>query len=693
MTNRSSRFSCAESCAELWQRMLRIVLLQAVCIAGVNISAHAATDVAIPVAPRPDVRVLIDISGSMKQNDPNNLRRPALAMLVELYPKNARGGIWSFAQSADVLVPLQSVSDGWREAGRRKAAQIGSTGLFTNIPMALERATADLTKADPAYHTSVILMTDGMVDISKVPAENAAATERLFKEIVPKLRARGITVHTVALSKSADREMMQRLAVDTGGFFAVAETPEKLNKAFLQAFDAAAPAEQIPLKDDGFTVDSAIEELTALVFHKPGKPVVLKGPDGHEVSAAGHAENVSWFQGPDFDLVTIKKPAVGQWKLGSTPEPGTRVTIVSNLSLASTRLPESLFINNTASITAALKEQDAVLVRPELLGLATFKAKVQRRGDGKEWGLDLVGNAAAAGKPPVDGYYRAALPMLTEVGIYDIAIDVDGKTFQRSQRQTVAVRENFTVKVESTQTLPPAHSVVLFAQNPEINILATKVTAHIKSGDKNTEQVVAASAERQWVLPIPPSENNARLEVSFEVSGQYLNGDEFTATTQVVAVDDTGGQVVAAEKAAVHDSAAAKPEEHAKPAEHKEEHAKEGHEKAEAPAAEEAKPEEPAADAEPGWKKWALYAGLALGNILVVGLGYLAYRMVMGGSKSKVLTDDEDDDAEVLSADKKSDGKAKAEDKKAPAKAKKSLDDLDLPDDAIDIDPGAGKKK
>ena len=30
-----------------------------------------------------DVRVLIDISGSMRQNDPENLRRPALRMLAE----------------------------------------------------------------------------------------------------------------------------------------------------------------------------------------------------------------------------------------------------------------------------------------------------------------------------------------------------------------------------------------------------------------------------------------------------------------------------------------------------------------------------------------------------------------------------------------------------------------------------------
>lgn len=633
----------------------------------------------IAATTHPDVRVLIDISGSMKQNDPSNLRKPALEMLVQLYPKGSRGGVWSFAQGVDVLVPLQEVSDSWREAGRRKAAQINSVGLFTNIPLALERATADIAKTDPKYHTSVILMTDGMVDISKTPAENAAATERLLKEILPKLRERGITVHTVALSKQADRELMQRLAVDTGGLFAVAETAEKLNKVFLQAFDAAAPSEQVPLKDNQFLVDGSIDELTALIFHKAGKPLVLLTPEGKKLTSASHGDNANWFEGQGFDLITVKKPATGSWKVDSELEAGSRVTIVSNLSLAATRLPESLFINNTANITAALKEQDKLLVRPELLSLVAFKANVQRRGDGKEWALDLKGS----GSPPADGYYRTNMPMLMEVGTYDVAVNADGKTFQRSQHQTVTVRENFVVKVNTTETLPPAHTVLLFAQNPEIDIPETKVTAHIKGADgKVADQVITATGEREWQLPIPPTQDGGRVEVSFDVAGHYRGGDEFAATTQVVAVDDTGGQVVAGESAKAKVEPAA-------------EHPAVVPEAAKEAPKTEAKTDEPAAAeaeaAEPAWKKYLLYGGLVVGNLLVIGLGYLAFRMVMGGSKSKVL-DEAEADADGKD-EKAAGGKRKDDEKKPAAKAKKSLDDLDLPDDAIDIDPAADKKK
>jgi hypothetical protein len=76
---------------------------------------------------------------------------------------------------------------------------------------------------------------------------------------------------------------------------------------------------------------------------------------------------------------------------------------------------------------------------------------------------------------------------------------------------------------------------------------------------------------------------------------------------------------------------------------------------------------------------------LAFGNLLIIGLGYVAYRVVMGGAKSKVLEESDDEDVDV---GKKDDGKAKpkAGVKESPKRVRKPV--LDLPDDAIDIDSG-----
>ncbi len=48
--------------------------------------------------PLPDVRLLIDVSGSMRQSDPNNLREPALELMLRLLPEGSRAGVWTFGQ-------------------------------------------------------------------------------------------------------------------------------------------------------------------------------------------------------------------------------------------------------------------------------------------------------------------------------------------------------------------------------------------------------------------------------------------------------------------------------------------------------------------------------------------------------------------------------------------------------------------
>ena len=335
---------------------------------------------------RPDVRVVIDISGSMKQNDPQNLRQPALELLVQLMPEDAQAGVWTFGQWVNMLVSHGPVDDAWRQQAMAAAKKINSVALFTNIPLALEKAVNDLDRLDPAFDTSLILLTDGMVDVSKSLEENAQARERVLTEILPRLRAAGVTVHTVALSANADTELMERLALDTNGLSSVAASADDLMAIFLRAFDAAAPAEQLPLEGNRFLVDSSVTELTVLVFRKPGsEPTRLLAPDGSRYQGSNRAEGVSWFAQPDYDLVTVTKPYEGEWAINADLEPNSRVTIVSNLSLAVNRLPKTLFTDSPQIpvLTASLQQQGEPVADQSLLDLLTLQLKVTRKKTGR----------------------------------------------------------------------------------------------------------------------------------------------------------------------------------------------------------------------------------------------------------------------------------------------------------------------
>ncbi|MFT3931578.1 MAG: VWA domain-containing protein [Spongiibacteraceae bacterium] len=638
---------------------------------------HGGMSFAAGEPQKPDVRVLIDISGSMKQNDPNNLRRPAYDLLVGLFPKGSKAGVWTFGEGVDVLVPDKNVSDGWRAIARSKTTQISSTSLYTNIPAALEAAAQN---PDPAYRTSIILLTDGMVDISKTKAENEAARRRLLGEIVPKLRQAGIAVHTVALSKSADRELMERLAADTGGLFAVAESADQLKRVFLQAFDAAAPAEQVPLANNRFLVDSSIDELTTLVMHKPGKPVELVSPDNKRHSATSHGDDFKWFQGDGFDLITVTKPFEGEWQIAAELEEGSRVTIVSNLSLSASRYADSVFVDGSQrEMVAALKQQGEVIKEASFIKLVKFGVAVQRREDGKQWSIDL----STANPTPADGYFRSAMAMLSEQGTYELTVTAEAKTFQRSQKQTVSVRENFDVSVKETDSVPPGHRITLLARNPEIDPATTTATAHIKTADGATSEQSVTAAEREWLLTLEAADHEGRVEVYFDIAGQNKKGEKFNYRSATVAVDQNGGQVVApAQKEPAPEAKHEEPKAeaaHEQPAKEEAAHGEAKHEDAHA---------EPApAEKKKDWKKWVLYGGLVFGNLLIIGLGFVAYRVIMGGGKSKVL-EESDEDAEESA--EKAGGEKGGGDKKKEGKEKAKRAKADLPDDAIDID--AGKK-
>jgi len=91
-------------------------LFTAVLLLAGSVSAQEDGDV--------DVRLVIDVSGSMKRNDPNDLRQPAVELLVELLPENSTAGVWTFGKWVNMLIPHRKVDQEWRDAARTSATDI-----------------------------------------------------------------------------------------------------------------------------------------------------------------------------------------------------------------------------------------------------------------------------------------------------------------------------------------------------------------------------------------------------------------------------------------------------------------------------------------------------------------------------------------------------------------------------------------
>ncbi len=261
-----------------------------------------------------DVRLVIDISGSMKRNDPQNLRQPAVNLLMELLPDGSHAGVWTFGKEVNMLVPFGEVDSKWRDMATVKAGQINSVGLYTNIGGALEKATEIVPTSQGKAH--IILLTDGMVDIDKDPLVNQKEWRRIIDEILPLVKEQGFSIHTIALSDNADSVLMKKLSMATDGHSGTAKTAEELMPAFLKAFDVAAPSQQLPLLGNRFVVDSSIEEFTALMFRDdPNETIALVGPDKISLHHGDLATAVNWHHTDSYDLVTVTRPLEGEWQV------------------------------------------------------------------------------------------------------------------------------------------------------------------------------------------------------------------------------------------------------------------------------------------------------------------------------------------------------------------------------------------
>jgi hypothetical protein len=377
-----------------------------------------------------DIRIIVDISGSMKKNDPGNLRQPAVRLLARMLPEGTEAGVWTFGQYVNMLVPHGDVTDAWRKMAIDRSVQINSVALRTNLGKAIEVASDDYITGDDLHNTHYILLTDGKVDISDSSARNQKEETRILENVLPELTSRGARFHPVALSSEADAGFLKQLASDSGGRFQVAEDAGALSRAFLEALNTAIPQQQIPIEGNAFTVDGGVKEFTALIFRDGSAAATNEGlelvrPDGTVVSLSNSPANFRWVRETGYDLITVDEPTAGQWRVKGTLGEGSRVTVVSDLKMVVSPVPASFAKDEPVELSVAFFEAGDKITNPDFLQVLNVSLVITAD-DGRSGTKVLSGN-----QPPEDGVYTDTINGLPGAGEYTVEVIADGKTFAR----------------------------------------------------------------------------------------------------------------------------------------------------------------------------------------------------------------------------------------------------------------------
>lgn len=498
--------------------------------------ANETTPTSTPVN---DVRVLIDISGSMKKNDPDNLRQPALNLFVSLLPTGTQSGVWTFGQWVNMLVPHGPVTEQWKSNARNSVEKINSTGLYTNIEDVIRKSTWGWTDTTPTpgSERSLILLTDGLVDISKDEQNNRASRRRIVQELLPKLQKAEVRIHAIALSSESDSNLLKQLTTATGGRFEVIETSEGLERLFLHLFESVAQTDSLPLTENRVKVDDSIKEMTFLVFRKNTKDEsTITSPSGKTYSIDNQADEITWHKESQYDLVTVKNPESGFWEINAEVDPDNRVMVVTDLKLINTKLPATLYVGDKQDFHLHLEDKGNKIDQQDFLHFVRVtlnQSALDKKNKEKTWKLKLLDTGKGADKKAKDGIYSVKLDKSLIPGEHEIEVVVNGTTFRRIYRKQIIIYEDpATASIEHI-----SNNILKLSVFPYQGIIdpdAMRVTAEHKLPNGKIDKVkVSRVNPAEWVHEFSTDEIDGKHEITIMISGNKKDGSPIKATLPV----------------------------------------------------------------------------------------------------------------------------------------------------------------
>ena len=395
-----------------------------------------------------DAVLLIDSSGSMAKNDPDKLRVPAAKMFMSLLDEGDRIGLISFSDNGYPVLHLTAPGSKTNARILSSADRVSSKGVYTNLHAALAKGLAMLEKeGKPGQEPMLVLMSDGKMDVGDTD-EDWALTQKLQEELVTKAKERGVKVYTIAFTEASDVDLLRDVATETGGLFKLARNDQDLHEVFSAIFESAKDPDMLPIEGGEFKVDASIEEVTIIASkEREDVRIYLQTPEGKKLGSDDASDKLKWFLSHHFDMITLKNPQPGTWKLLYTGGKN-HAYIVTNMSLNHSPQTPSLKVNEDMVLETWLEQDGKLLDKEAVLTHTNFYMEIQVP-SGETARFELMDQGRDGDKKAADGRYSTILAY-ENPGSYQINLIAESETFSR--QKTV----HFEVQALPPDLAPPA---------------------------------------------------------------------------------------------------------------------------------------------------------------------------------------------------------------------------------------------
>ena len=419
--------------------------------------------------PLADIALIIDSSGSMKENDPNNLRRNAAKFFIELADPNVRIAnvriaIVDFNGSAKTLARLTFADAVGTSQLRRVVDQIDSDGE-TDLSLALRQGFNELSRSNyPDAKKAAVMLTDGQ---NNDTAENPLRA-------VSSYVTRGWSVYTIGLGDDVDVELLRDIAEATavGQYFPV--TLDNMQTVYNRII-ADITDDSIVRKYEGYVntgqevtkyapIDNSVERAKFATNYGTGSKIdmLLMDPTGIEITPQSVAltPNIAYESGDTFAIYTVDKPKSGKYemKVIGTDIPAQRGKYEVTVTATSDFVTNFLAFNSSYSIGDALRV--GIRVREKIgnttsaLSGAITSAEIVRP-DGQIDTLDLAYEG--------NGVYENTYQNMNRQGLYLLRVSVSGSGFSREVEEQVVVGAIDNVSIDNATLTPAAGATLAYA--------------------------------------------------------------------------------------------------------------------------------------------------------------------------------------------------------------------------------------
>ncbi|MCP4992948.1 MAG: hypothetical protein GY934_04050, partial [Gammaproteobacteria bacterium] len=319
---------------------------------------------------------------------------------------------------------------------------------------------------------------------------------------------------------------MKTLSRETGGWYQQVNSAEALQRIFLRMFEKVGKPDTLPLKDNRFKVDKSVNEFTLLVFRKEGvKPTKIIPPKGKSFTAKKHPRYVSWHQDLGYDLLTVKKPKQGEWRIQAAVDPDNRVMVVTDLKMRSSELPNVMVEGQQTTLDIFFTDHDKLIVNRQFLELVNLVAQpINGAGEGEA--RTLLDDGSSDDQKAGDGRFSLKVTPHQNAGTVEWVIRAEGKTFEREQRHLFELLP--PVVVTSTDISQDGQSTIKISVIPDITLIdsqSLKVEAQMLGANGELQPLMLLPAGGAWEANIDLTKITGKWGVVADIEAKTLDGE------------------------------------------------------------------------------------------------------------------------------------------------------------------------